>query len=123
MSDSVEITNPIAGSLKISGANVNTMLTVLAFPVLIGITWITWTHYNTALASDRATAEALVRNNEIIVNSLKESNANTAKALERLAEAQEKTARAQDKTNCLLAIPPDARNRADELCNRILRQR
>lgn len=119
----IEVENAILGKLKINSPEMNNIITLFTFVMVVLISYVLWTHTNQAIAGDKATADALVQSNRLTAETLKESSAEMTRALQRLADSQERAARAQDKTNCLLAIPPDRRNQAEELCNRILRMR
>lgn len=118
-----EASNPVLGSLKVSSANMNTLFTIFSFVLMVLMAWTLWAHDREAKADGGAVANVLKQSNESIAAALRESNQNTMKAIDKLTDAQERTARAQDKTNCLLAIPPDSRARAEELCERILSRR
>lgn len=121
--NSLEVENAILGKLKINSPELNNIVTLFTFVMVILIAYVLWSHTNQAIAGDKETAAALVRSNQQTADVLKESNSQMTVAIQRLTDAQERAARAQDKTNCLLAIPPDRRNQAEELCNRILRMR
>ncbi len=42
--NSVEASNPILGSLKVSGANVNNIVSVFGFIGIAFLCWVTWNH-------------------------------------------------------------------------------
>lgn len=104
---SVEASNPVLGSLKVSGASINTIFTVFSFVLLVLLCWILWQHEVNARDSDKTVAASIVKSNEGV-----------AKALEKLAESQDRYTEEQRKTNCLLELPQEQRIR----CDRILRR-
>jgi cell division protein YceG involved in septum cleavage len=117
----VSYTNPVFGSLKISGATINTIFTVLGFALLVLLSWILWDHHALAKDNDKSVAIVLKENNKIVADALKESSQNTIRAIERLTEEQKKSTSAIKEGNCL--NDPTMKNRADarEFCKRIVR--
>lgn len=91
-SQSLEATNPVLGSLKISSANLNTLFTVLGFIVTVLVAWTLFNHGNET----------------------KEASRDLVMALKDMTQA----AREQ---NCLMAFPVDRREANADLCKRLSR--
>ena len=119
--EEVAISNPILGSLKVNGSNINNIFTVLGFIMISLIAWVLWQHHVQAADTDKASAASIKESNKQFVDALKESNVATVKALEKISEEQKKATEAQRETNCLLSLPQDRRTNAGEICKRIAR--
>jgi proteasome assembly chaperone (PAC2) family protein len=118
---SAEITNPILGSLKVSGQNVNTIFTVFGFVVLVLLAIVTWNHQVEAKDADKSIISVLKENNKVVADALKDSNERTNKILEKMTEQQQRMIEGQREANCLLGIPPERRANSGEWCKRISR--
>jgi hypothetical protein len=114
--ENFEVSNPILGNLKVSSANLNNIITLLSFVLIVLLCWVLWQHEVSAQAADKSGVAAIVKSNQDVAQALKDFGTGTTEALKDLTVAQRKT-------NCLLAIPPDQRNNADAICDRILRGR
>ena len=88
----VEASNPILGSLKVSSANLNTLFTVLGFVMTCLIAWVLYTHTSDAKDATKELATAL----------------------------REQTVAAREQ-NCLISLPQERREQNSELCKRIAR--
>ena len=120
---SVEASNPILGSLKVSGATVNTIFTIFGFVVLIFIAQIVWQHHADAKDNDKATVAALKENNKAIVDAMKENNHAVAEAIKQMAIEQRRSNEIGREQTCLLTLPPDRRTNAGDFCKRLSRER
>ncbi len=118
---SVEATNPILGSLKVSGATVNTIFTVFGFCGIVIIAMVTWGHQVDAKDNAKSVVEVLKESSKATAEVLKESTAAQNKILEKMAEQQQKTVEAIRESNCLLGIPPERRSQSAEWCKRLSR--
>jgi len=105
--DSVEATNPILGSLKVSGSNVNTIFTVAGFGLLMFLSFVIWNHHVEARDNDKNVAAVLKENNKIIADALKENTEKQNKILEKMSDQQQKTVDAIRESNCLLGLPQE----------------
>ena len=123
MSDtsSVEATNPILGSLKVSGANLNTIASVFSFFGVVFLCWVTWQHQVEAKDAERSLIIVMKENAKTTADALKESTAAQNRILEKMSDQAQRQVEAQRETNCLLGIPQDRRTNAVELCKRIAR--
>ena len=117
----VEATNPILGSLKVSGATVNTIFTVFGFVLLVLLAWIAWNHQVEAKDNDKAIVQILKENNALTAAALKETTEKQNRILEKMSDQQQKTVEALRETNCLLGLPQDRRANSAEFCKRISR--
>ena len=88
----VEATNPVLGSFKVSSANLNTLFTVLGF-ILTAL--IAWTLYN--------------------------HSSDTKDASKELATALREQTQAAREQNCLISLPQERREQNSEICKRISR--
>lgn len=116
MSDeSVEATNPILGSLKISGANVTLILTVAVFIIVCICAYVLNAHAGDAKDGAKAVAQELKEANREVAATLKESNKEVSKVIGDLAQAMREA-------NCLAQFSkPEERAKNAELCKRISR--
>ena len=119
--NSVEATNPILGSLKVSGATVNTIFTVFGFCLLVILCWVTWNHQVDAKDMDKSIVQVLKDNNKATAEALKETSDKQNKILEKMSEQQQRTVEALRETNCLLGLPQERRANQAEWCKRISR--
>ena len=120
---SVEITNPIFGSAKVSGATVNTIFTVFSFVVIMFIALIVWNHQAEAKDTGKEVAQALKESNREIATTLKESQAAIAEAMRQMSREQQRANEIGREQTCLLTLPPDRRTNAGEFCKRLSRER
>lgn len=119
--DIVEASNPILGNLKVSGANVNNIFTVIGFVLLVLLCWVTWQHHVDAKDADKSVITILKENNKATAEALKESTASQNRILEKMSEQQQRTVEAIREGNCLLGQPQDRRAQNAEFCKRISR--
>lgn len=119
----VELTNPIFGSAKVSGATINTIFTVFSFAILSFVGFILWNHHVEAKDEGKAVAQALKDSNREIAQVLKESNAAVTEAIKQMAQEQRRSNEIGREQACLLGIPPDRRVNAAEFCKRLSRER
>lgn len=120
---SVEATNPILGSLKVSGANVNTIFTVAGFILTCLIGWALFTHQTEAKDSGKEVAAALKESNREMAQALKDSNKDVAEAIKQMAAEQRKANEIGKEQTCLLRLPTNARVNAEDFCRRMSRER
>ena len=120
---SVEATNPILGSLKVSGANVNTIFTVFSFAVIMFIGFVVWNHHVEARDDGKTVAQALKDSNREVAQALKESNAAVTEAIKQMAVEQRRANEIGREQTCLLTLPPDRRTNAGDFCKRLSRER
>lgn len=118
---SVEASNPVLGSLKVSGANVNNILTTFSFLGIAFLSWIAWNHNVDAKDNEKGVVIVLKESNKAQTEALKSSNEATNKILEKMNDTQQRTVEALREANCLLALPQDRRTNASEFCKRIAR--
>lgn len=112
---SLEATNPVLGSLKISGPNVTLILTVGTFIIVSLIAYLLNAHAGDAKDTGKSVAQELKDANKEVAAALKESNKEVAKVLNELAAAMREQ-------NCLSSFPtPAERAKNAELCKRISR--
>lgn len=113
--ESVEVTNPIFGSLKINGQNVILILVVAVFIVVCIMAYVLNAHAGDAKETGAAVARELKEANKEVAAALKDSNKEVAKVLNELAAAMRES-------NCLAQfVKPEERARNAELCKRISR--
>lgn len=117
---SVEASNPILGSLKVSGATVNTIFTVFTFMVSLGGLFFITQHYVEAKDNEKSNATIAKENNKALTDTLKESNAAFVRAIEALTIEQRRATVAAKEIACL--NDPVMRNRADarDFCKRLV---
>ena len=124
----IEASNPVLGSLKVSGATLNTIFTIFGFIVACFIAWVLWLHH--AQAGDekvqakenaRIVSEALKESNKAVAEALKESNVNTVKAIEALSLEQKRSTRAMKEIACLNDPAMRFRSDARDFCKRMSR--
>ena len=120
---SVELTNPIFGSAKVSGATVNTIFTVFSFVLIMGISFVVWNHHAEAKDSGKEVAAALKESNKEIATALKDSNAVVTEAIKQMAREQQRANEIGREQTCLLTLPPDRRTNAGDFCKRLSRER
>ena len=120
---SVDIANPILGSLKVSGANVNTIFTMFSFALIMFISFVVWNHQVEAKDTNKEVAQALKDSNKEIAHALKESQAAIAEAMRQMAKEQQRANEIGREQTCLLTLPPDRRTNAGEFCKRLSRER
>ena len=89
---SIEATNPVLGSLKVSSSNLNTLFTILGFILTALIAWVLYNHTNDSKAASKELAGVM----------------------------KEMTVAAREQ-NCLISLPQDRREQNAELCKRISR--
>lgn len=95
-----ELDATIAGQkLKLTGANLNTLFTVLGFILSCLIAWVLWQHQTSAASKD-----------DVFVSALKD-----------VATAQRETTTVQREMNCLISIPEAQREAKAEFCKRVTR--
>lgn len=113
--ETVEASNPILGSLKVSGQNVNTIATVVTLIFVCVIAWVLNAHAGDAKETGKAVAQELKEANKEVANTLKESNRDVSKVLQELSAAIREQ-------NCLaqFATATERAKNAD-LCKRISR--
>lgn len=113
--DTVEASNPVLGSFKVSGQNVNTIATVATLILVSIVAYVLNAHAGDAKETGKAVAQELKEANKEVANTLKESNREVAKVLNELAAAMREQ-------NCLAQFPTQVeRARNAELCKRISR--
>ena len=88
----VEASNPILGSLKVSSANLNTLFTVLGFIVTCLVAYVLFSHTGETKEASKELAAAL----------------------------REQTVAAREQT-CIISLPQERREQNSELCKRIAR--
>lgn len=120
---SVEATNPILGSLKVSGANVNTIFTVFTFIIVLFMAPVVWNHNVDAKDNGKEVAAALKESNKEIAQAMKENNAAVTEAIKQMAVEQRRANEIGREQTCLLTLPPDRRTNAGEFCKRLSRER
>lgn len=120
---SVEATNPILGSLKVSGANVNTIFTIFSFVLILGAFMVLWNHQVEAKDNIKDVAQVLKESNKDIAVALKESNAAVTEAIKQMAREQQRANEIGREQTCLLTLPPDRRTNAGDFCKRLSRER
>ena len=120
---SVEVTNPILGSAKVSGATVNTIFTVFIFAIVMFIAFVVWNHHAEARDNGKDVAQALKDSNREVANALKESNAAVTEAIKQMAVEQRRSNEIGREQTCLLTLPPDRRTNAGDFCKRLSRER
>lgn len=109
----VEASNPTLGSFKVSGANLNTLFTLMGFILMCVIAFVVWTHTEDARAGGKAVAHELKEANKEVASTLKESNKEVSRVLNDLA-------RAMREQNCLAQFPtPQLKAQNADLCKRI----
>ena len=120
---SVELTNPIFGSAKVSGATVNTIFTVFSFVLIMGIAFVVWNHHVEAKDNGKEVSQALKDSNREVAQTLKETNAQIAEAIKQMTIEQRRANEIGREQTCLLTLPPDRRTNAGEFCKRLSRER
>ncbi len=112
---SIEVTNPVLGSLKASGPNVTLMLSVGTFFLAAAMAWMMNTHAGEAKDGSKEMAKELKESNEKVAQAMKESNKELGAILKELAQSTREQ-------NCLLSLPQDRRNGVNaETCKRLSR--
>lgn len=119
----VEITNPIFGSAKVSGATVNTIFTVFTFAIVLGAAFVIWNHSVEAKDSGKEVSAALKESNKEVAQALKESNAAISEAIKQMTSEQRRANEIGREQTCLLTLPPDRRTNAGDFCKRLSRER
>ena len=119
----VELTNPIFGSAKLSGATVNTIFTVFGFGLLMFCSFVLWNHQVEAKDNGKEVAQVLKESNKEIAATLKESQATIAEAMKQFAAEQRRANEIGREQTCLLTLPPDRRTNAGDFCKRLSRER
>ena len=120
---SVELTNPIFGSAKVSGATVNTIFTVFGFVLLMFCSFVLWNHQVEAKDGGKEVAQVLKESNKEVANALKENNAVVVEAIKQMAIEQRRANELAREQTCLLTLPPDRRTNAGDFCKRLSRER
>lgn len=131
---SVDVSNPLLGSLKVSGANVNTLFTIAGFILICILSVVLFTHQTEAKDNNKALAQVLKEANQEVAQALKDSNKEVAQALKdsnaAVTDAIKQMAIEQRRANeigreqtCLLTLPPDRRTNAGDFCKRLSRER
>ncbi len=120
---SVELTNPIFGSAKVSGATVNTIFSVFGFVLLMFCAFVLWNHQVEAKDGGKEVAAALKESNKEIAQALKENNAAVTEAIKQMAAEQKRANEIGREQTCLLTLPPDRRTNAGDFCKRLSRER
>ena len=117
--ETVEANNTPLGSFKISSANLNNLLTVMAFIGICIMLFLIWVHTGEAKdireeakRSGQEIAKELKDSNKEIAQTLRESNRELAKVLGEFA-------RATRVRNCLDEFPPHRRAENSDLCKRL----
>lgn len=111
---SVEVTNPIFGSAKVSGSNVSLILGVGTFIMVAILAWIFNAHAGDSKDSSKEVAKELKESNEKVAAAMKESNKELGMILKELAQSTREQ-------NCLLSLPQERRAANSEICKRISR--
>lgn len=88
----IEASNPVIGSLKVTSANLNTLFTILGFVVMVLVAWVLYNHTTDAKDASKELATVM----------------------------KEMTIAAREQ-NCLISLPQDRREQNAELCKRIAR--
>lgn len=113
--DSVEATNPILGTLKVSGANVNLIVTIGTFVFVAIIAYVLNAHAGDARDGGKAAAQELKESSKEVSAALRESNKEVAKSLNELAQAMREA-------NCLAQFTtPEAKAKNADFCKRVSR--
>ena len=120
---SVDVSNPILGSLKVSGANVNTLFTIVGFVVTCILAWVLFTHQSEAKDNGKALAQVMKESNQEFAHALKESNREVTEAIKQMAVEQRRANEIGREQTCLLTLPPDRRTNAGDFCKRLSRER
>ena len=120
---SVELSNPIFGSAKVSGATVNTIFTVFIFVLCMFMSFVIWNHDVVAKDTGKEVATVLKESNKEIAQALKESNAAVTDAIKQMTREQQRANEIGREQTCLLTLPPDRRTNAGEFCKRLSRER
>jgi len=111
--DTVEASNPVLGSFKFSGQNINTVATLAALVLIAIVAYVLNAHAGDAKETGKAVAQELKEANREVANTLKESNKDVAKVLQELS-------RAMREQNCLSQFATAVeRSKNAELCKRI----
>jgi type VI protein secretion system component VasK len=100
------------GKFKISGANVNNLITIISFVGVVLIAWTLYAHAGDAKESGKAIAQELKEANKAVAQELRETNKEMTAILREMA-------RATREQNCLLSLPQDQRQKNAEVCKRI----
>ncbi len=112
---SVEVTNPILGSLKASGPNITLIFTLGTFVFVVIIAYILNAHAGDAKDTGKAVAQELKESNKEVAQALRESNKEVAKVLNELAQAMREA-------NCLAQFTkPEEKKQNSDLCKRLSR--
>ena len=120
---SVDVSNPILGSLKVSGANVNTLFTICGFVLSCILAWVLFTHQSEAKDNGKEIAAALKESNREMAQALKDTNRDVAEAIKQMAIEQRRANEIGREQTCLLTLPPDRRTNAGDFCKRLSRER
>lgn len=113
--ESVEVTNPLLGSLKIASANLNTIATVVTLIVAIIMAWVLMAHAGDSKEGAKSVASELKEANKEVASTLKESNQAIAKVLQELSQAMREA-------NCLAQFTtPQEKSQNADLCKRLSR--
>jgi hypothetical protein len=108
----VEANNTPFGSFKISSANLNTLVTILSFSLILLVTWTLYAHAGDAKDGTKAVASALLESNKEVATALRESSRETLQTLKEMA-------RATRENNCLLGFEQSKRQPNAEFCKKI----
>lgn len=119
---SVEASNPILGSLKVSGPNLNMFFTVGGFFGTCFLIWLVNTHTVDAKDNGKEVAQALKESNREMIQAMKDSNAAVADAMKQVAKEQRRSNELAREQTCLITLPPDRRTNAGEFCKRLSRE-
>jgi type VI protein secretion system component VasK len=84
--ESVEA-DTILGKYKVTGANVNTLITILGFVMICLIAWTLYAHTADAKEGDKETAKALRESNAEVAKALRESNKEVYDVMKDMARA------------------------------------
>lgn len=113
--ESVEVTNPLLGTLKLAGSNVNTIATVCTLILVCIIAYVLSAHAGDAKDGAKSVAAELKEANKEVASTLKESNKDIAKVLSELAQAMREA-------NCLAQFTTPTEKAANaDLCKRLSR--
>lgn len=113
--ESVEATNPILGTLKVSGQSITLLICVVILIIVSVIAWVLNAHAGDAKDAGVSVARELKEANKEVAQTLKESNKEISKVLNELAAAMREQ-------NCLAQFSTaEEKSKNAELCKRISR--
>lgn len=113
--ESVEVSNPVLGSLKASGQNITLIFTIATFSFVVVLAWLFNAHAGDAKDNGKTVAQELKESNKEVASALRESNREVSKVLSELAQAMREA-------NCLAQFEtPEKKRQNSDLCKRLSR--